>query len=148
MKLFSLLLALMLACAPASFALQTEVDTIIDSVTLDADPTAVNSDAVYAGSLTGLSFIVSYDETETGGISAAVTLQMSYDASTWVAASFYDYAGGATLQTTESFTTDTTAYVMWVNPDLAAPYYRVVVTATGSDANDTAVIVAKAALRG
>ena len=147
MKLFALLLSLILICTPA-FAIQTEVDTIIASTTLDADPVAVSSDAVYAGSLTGLSFLVTYDETEVGGIAAAVTLQMSYDASTWVAASFYDYAGGATLQTSESFTTDTAAYVMWVNPDLAAPYYRVVVTATGSDADDTAIVTAKAALRG
>ena len=147
MKRYWLLAALMLLCTPA-FAWTTQKSTVIDAVTLDADPTSVNSDSVYAGGLEALSFDVIYDETEVGGIQVAITLQASYDNSVWIAASFYDYAGGATLQTSETLTADSTGYILWVNKDLCVPYYRVVVTATGSDADDTAVITAYASMRG
>lgn len=143
-KLFALLLALLICITPA-FAAQIPVTTIIDSVTLDADPTSVNSSAVQvADGINKLLFYVNYNETEVGGISAAVTLQLSFDGTNWYAANFFDIAGGVTPQTTESLTADAT-YVLWTNPDVAAPYYRVVVTATGSDADDTAVIIAKVA---
>lgn len=71
-------------------------------------------------------------------LSAAVTLQVSDDNSTWLGASFYDYAGGATLQTTETLSADG-GYVFWTNQDIVAPYTKVVVTPTNTEAVDTIV---------
>lgn len=79
-------------------------------------------------------------------LSGAVTLQISYDNSNWMAASFYDYAGGATLQTSETISADG-YYYCWFNKDLNVPYVRAVVAATNTNAEDIinvdAYIVAK-----
>lgn len=71
-------------------------------------------------------------------LSAAITLQVSDDNSSWLSASFYDYAGGATLQTSETISADG-SYVFWTNKDIVAPYTRVVVTPTNTEAVDTIV---------
>jgi hypothetical protein len=148
MKKFLALIFALLICISPVFADVIPVTTIISGTTvIDADPTSLTSDVVrVATGASNLAFLVTYDETETGGISAAVTLEMSFDGTTFYAASFFDVAGGATLQTTETLTADG-AYYFWVNSALCAPYYRVKVTATGSDANDTAVVTAKVAAR-
>jgi hypothetical protein len=146
-KFLALLLAVLMFASPA-FAGKVPVTTIVNSVVLDADPTSVTSDVVeVADGISKVAFSVSVDETQVGGISNAATLEMSFDGTIWSAASFYDYAGGATLQTSETIAADnqTAPYIMWVNPELVAPYYRVKVTATGSDADDTAIIVVKVA---
>ena len=142
MKKLILLLAFLCFCSPA-FAARTSINKVIDAVTLDADPTSA-SGSIRVGSADKLSFFVSYDETEVGGIQVSVTLDVSYDGTNWSDASFYDYAGGSTLQTSETLTADTTTdYYFWMNSDLAVPYVRVVITATGSDADDTAIVSAK-----
>lgn len=138
MKKYLLALALLLLSAPA-WAGFTKAN-IIESTTLDADPTAVSGTADVRGA-ERIAFIVNYDETEVGGISAAVTCQISYDGTNWLAASFYDYAGGTTLQTSETLTADG-RYYFWMNRDLAIPYVKVIITATGSDSDDTAVVSA------
>lgn len=140
MKRIYLLLAFLLFCVPA-FAARTSVSTIVGSTTLDADPTSASGSKA-VGSADKIAFFVSYDETEVGGISVSVTVDVSWDNSTWLDASFYDYAGGSTIQTSESLTADAD-YYFWFNPDIAAPYVRLVITATGSDADDTAVVSAK-----
>jgi hypothetical protein len=71
-------------------------------------------------------------------LSEAVSLEISPDNSTWQAASFYDYAGGATLQTSETLSADGN-YYLWTNKDLASPYTRVKIVATNSEAADTIV---------
>lgn len=118
------------------------VDTTFNAVT-----TTVNSTATLVQGYDKVAFFVKYDETEVGNsISAAVSLQISYDNSNWLAASFYDYAGGATLQTSETISADG-YYYCWFNKDLCVPYVRMVVTATNTDADDVldvdAYIVAK-----
>jgi hypothetical protein len=79
-------------------------------------------------------------------LSGAVTLEISYDNSNWMAASFYDYAGGATLQTSETISADGW-YYCWFNKDLNVPYVRIAVAATNTNAEDIidvdAYIVAK-----
>lgn len=140
MKKLLIVLALLLSTSPA-YAARIVTNTIIESTTLDANPTSV-SGSKKVTSAEKIAFFVSYDETEVGGISAAVTVDVSYDGTTWFDASFYDYAGGSTLQTSESLTSDA-SYYFWFNRDLAVPYVRVVVAATGSDADDTAVVSAK-----
>lgn len=118
----------------------TTKSTIVESTTLDADPTAASGSANVQGA-ERIAFFVNYDETEVGGISAAVTCQISYDGTNWLSASFYDYAGGTTLQTSETLSADG-RYYFWFNKDLVVPYVKVIITATGSDADDTAVVSA------
>lgn len=139
-KFVSLSLIMLLMTSPA-FAARTAVNTLIASTTLDADPTSA-SGSKQVTNADKIAFFVTYDETEVGGISASVTVDVSWDGTTWLDASFYDYAGGATLQTSESLTADGN-YYFWFNNDLAVPYVRVVIAATGSDADDTAVVSAK-----
>ena len=126
----------------------TQIKTLMAGTTFNNLVTAANSDALECGMCDAVAFWVNYDETEVGNsISAAITLQMSFDAVTWFSASFYDYAGGSTLQTTETLSADGN-YYFWANKDLCAPYYRVVVTANNTDVDDLLVVKVKAAIRG
>lgn len=139
-KLLLSLLTLTMLASPAFAFGGSWKTTVISSTLLDNSPTAVTSDAVKIDDADKVSFFVSYDETEVGNsISAAVTVQISYDGTNWLSASFYDYAGGSTLQTSETISADG-RYYFWFNPDLAAPYVRVIITATNTDADDTALV--------
>jgi hypothetical protein len=139
-KILGLLLIGLMFCQPA-FAARTSVENIVVSTTLDADPTAA-SGSKFIGSAEKVGVFVTYDETQVGGISAAVTAQISWDGTTWLSASFYDFAGGATLQTSETLSADGN-YYFWLGDEIIAPYLKVIITATGSDADDTAVVAAK-----
>ena len=125
----------------ASMANASQVrKTLIAETTLNADPVAVE-DSINIGDAERVSFFVTYDETEVGGgVSVAVTMQISYDGTTWLAASFYDYAGGATLQTSETISADG-SYYCWFNPDMAIPQVKLILTATGTDVNDTVDVI-------
>ena len=132
--MFSVLLAMPL------YASQTR-ETLISTTTLDADPTTTNG-ATYIGDCNKVAFFVTYDETEVGAsVSAAVTMQISYDGDTWLSASFYDYAGGSTLQTSETISGDG-SYYCWFNPDLTVPRVKLIITATNTDADDIAAVTA------
>ena len=141
MKKLLLILALLCFSTEAFAARTTGPDTIIASTTLDADPTSA-SGTKEIKSADKTAIFVTYDETEVGGISAAVTIDVSQDNSTWLDAPFYDTAGGATLQTSETLSADGN-YVLWLPSELPVKYIRVVIAATGSDADDTAVVSAK-----
>lgn len=148
-KFLSILAVLLMLCGPV-FAEVVPVTTIIDgSTVIDADPTSLTSSVVTGTvGLQKTMFSVSYDETDANtSMSVAVTLEMSMDNSIWSAASFYDYAGGATLQTSEtiSATNKTAPYIFWISSELPAPYLRVKVTATGSDGSHTAIVIVKVA---
>lgn len=112
--------------------------TVIPTTTLNADPISVSGTVELDGKDRTI-FFVHYDETEVGGISVAVTVYVSYDNTNWLQANFYDYAGGATLQTSETLSSDTWYYFA-LDPNISAPYVKVTVAATGSDADDTADI--------
>ena len=133
MKKLLLFLILVTAFAQNSFAAK---GTMIEAALLDASPTSVTSEATDFSGANRVGFYVAYDETQVGGVSAAVTLETSFDGTNFVAASFYDFAGGATFQTSETLTADG-YYYFWVNADSPFRYLRVKVTATGSDADDT-----------
>ena len=122
----------------------TSTSTLVDAVTLDDSPTSVTATGVAVQDKNKIAFYVNYDETEVGGVSAAFTIEVSYDNSVWIVAGFYDVAGGATIQTSESFTADAN-YVCWMPRELVAPYIRVKVTATGSDADDIVLTSVKMA---
>lgn len=119
-----------------------EVSTIIDTTLLDDSPTAVSGTASIKRAQK-IAFFVHYDETEVGNsVSAAVTCYVSWDNSTWLQASFYDYAGGSTLQTSETISADGN-YYFWFNYDLNAPYVKVTITGANTDADDTTSVYAK-----
>lgn len=133
-KLGLALLILMLALGSAQAA------NVYKAAILDANYNAVtttaNSTAVDIQGFEKVAFFVVYDETEVGNsISAAVTCYISYDGDNYQQASFYDYAGGATLQTSETISADG-RYYFWFNKDLCAPYVRLTVAATNTDADD------------
>ena len=135
------LLCILTAFGSEAHAFRTITQRVI-SDTLDADPTSASSSITKVTSADKIAFFVTYDETEVGGgLSVAVTVDVSWDGTTWLDASFYDYAGGSTLQTSETLSGDGN-YYLWFNSDLAVPYVRIVLTATGSDADDTAAVTA------
>lgn len=133
-KLFLALLAffLIVGQALASNVYKAEImDTDFDAVTTSDTSTTVNIQGYEK-----VAFFVTYDEAEVGNsITAAVTIDISFDGTTWLDASFYDYAGGATLQTSETLSSDG-SYYMWFNKDICAPYVRVAIAATNTDADD------------
>ena len=144
-KLIGLFLAALAFLIPAPSFAGESYRQVIASTTLDADPTSVTG-ATQTGAARRSTFFVHYDETDAGAaLSVAVTLHVSDDNSTWIAGNFYDIAGTSTLQTSETISSDGD-YVFWLNPDLAAPYTRVTLTATGSDATHTAVVTCTALL--
>ena len=121
----------------------TRRNTIINEITLDDDPTTVTSDVVNAEQSDSIGFFLDYDETEVGSVGtlqAVVTIQISYDGTTWLAGSFFDLGGGpASFQTTETISADG-SYFFWLDPNSNVSRVRVVVTAANSDADDIIVI--------
>ena len=132
--LLGLLAALLLTVGPA-IAANVTVTEIMDT-DFNAVTTADVSTAVNIQGFEKVAFFVTYDETEVGEtLSADVTIDISYDNSTYMDASFYDYAGGSTLQTTQNIAADG-SYYFWFNKDLCVPYVHVDVAATDTDADD------------
>lgn len=122
--------------------------TAVAETTLDADPTTVTGSAIDARDIDRLSFVASYNETEVGAtVGGTLTLEASIDNTTWFTTSFYDLASPATLVASEVWTADAAAYYFWVSKDMLAPYYRVKFVATGTDADDVAVVACKYAAR-
>jgi len=123
--------ALMIGMASAS----QDNKAIIASTTLDDDPTSVTSSVINGQEYKKIAFFIYADETDSGNdTSAAVTLEVSYDGTTYIATSFYDAAGGATPQTSETLCTGVSTdqnYNFWMIENQVAPYVRVVVTITG-----------------
>lgn len=110
--------------------------TILAATQLDDDPTSITSSTYGIQGYKKVAFFVSYDETEVGEtLSASVAFDVSYDGTNWVDASFHDYGGGATLQTSETLSADGW-YYCWLDPDTSIRYVRVVITATATDADD------------
>jgi len=136
-KLFLALLfcLLLVGQAVASQATKTLVDGIVLS---DVVTSATGTD--YLGDADKAAFFVTYDETDANAaLSLAITCQISWDNSTWLSASFYDYAGTETLQTSETLTGDIN-YYFWFNQNLTVPYVKVILTPTGHDSTHTALV--------
>jgi hypothetical protein len=137
-KLFlALLMCLFAFNAHAGNVAQVEImDTDFNAVT-----TADYSDEMPISGYRSVAFFVVYDETEVGNaISAAITCDVSYDGTNWLTGmSFYDIAGGATAQTSETISSDGW-YVFWVNNLACVPYIRIKTTLTNTDADDLATV--------
>jgi hypothetical protein len=133
-KILALLVIGLMFCSSA-YAVTCLNKNIMDT-TFNNVTTAKDSDTVTALGYNKIAFFVVYDETEVGNsISAAITCEISYDGTNWQSASFYDYAGGATLQTSETISADG-RYYFWFNKDLCVPYVHVHVAATNTDVDD------------
>ena len=138
-KLFLTLLAVMLFCDMAMASPLSK--TIITETQLDDSPTSITG-TYNISDYNKAAFFVKYDETQVGNaISVAVTMDFSYDGTNWVTGYWYDFAGGATLQTSETLSSDGW-YYLWLDPDWQIPYVRVTITATNSDADDLATVTA------
>lgn len=112
------------------------VQTPVSASLLDASPTSVTSSGVNIENYGRLGIFWTYDETQVGGVSAALTIQISPDNTNWFSAPFFDTAGGATPQTSETLSADGN-YVAWMDRNIPFYYARAIVTCTGCDADDT-----------
>ncbi len=109
----------------------------VDAVTLDNDPTSVTSAAVPIGGYDKVGIYWDYAETEVGGgVSGALTITGSLDGVNFAAINFFDYAGGATPQSSESLAADGT-YFCWLDRDIPLKAIKVIVTGTAVDVDDT-----------
>lgn len=112
------------------------LSTPVAAALLDASPTSVTSSGVNIANYGRMGIYWTYDETQVGGVSAALTLQVSPDGTNWFSAPFFDTAGAATPQTTETLTADG-SYIAWMDRNIPFNYARAIVTCTGCDADDT-----------
>ncbi len=131
----AVLAILMLWAVPSEAA--NVLNTNIMDTTFNAVTTSDYSDTVTVAGYDKIAFYAVYDETQVGNsISAAVTLDVSYDGTNWLTGmSFLDIAGGETYQTSETISSDSW-YVLWLTRDPSIPYIRVKVAATNTDADD------------
>ena len=116
--------------------------TPINAVLLDDSPTSVTSAAITTLEYQRVGLYWTYDETEVGGVSGALTVQISPDNVTYFSAPFFDTAGGATPQTSETLTVDG-SYICWLDKNIPFGYMKVIVTGTGTDADDTILTTVK-----
>lgn len=132
------LIALLTILNPVGYAAIEK--KIIPSTTLSASPTSATG-TVYLGDAKRAGFLVDYDETDAGAaLSVAVTCTISFDGTNFQSFSFYDIAGGTTLQSSETISADG-RYYFWLDQSMVAPYLKVTVTATGSDSTHTAIVI-------
>lgn len=138
--LTALLIAGLLALSPIAYA-GVDNRNIIAETQLDDDPTSVTGTWRIAD-YERVAFFVKYDETEVGNsISIAIGLTYSYDGTNFVTGYFYDFAGGSTLQTSETLTGDGW-YYCWIDPDWQIEQVKMTITATNSDSDDLATVTA------
>lgn len=121
----------------------TTSSTPINAVLLDDSPTSVTSAAITTSEYQRVGISWTYDETEVGGgVSGALTVQVSPDNATYFSAPFFDTAGGATPQTSETLSTDG-SYICWLDKNIPFAYMKVIVTGTATDADDTILTTVK-----
>ena len=116
---------------------------IIDNITLDDDPVGVSSSTVNAAQFESVGFFFEYDESQpSGNVSVEVTVDFSYDGTTWIDGGFYDIANSTVLQTSETISADGTDYFFWLEKAMNPSRVRVkAIAGTGvTDANNTATI--------
>jgi hypothetical protein len=106
------------------------VREVISETTLTSTNKYVDSGTIDIRGLDKVSFFVNCDTT-TDTVTAEVTVEISYDGIHWLQASFRDFAGGATLQTSEDINQ---GYYLWLDPQyITAPYARISVSIGNPD---------------
>ena len=131
---FVLLLAFMLI-AGGAFA-SPEKKQVINTI-LDDSPTSITG-TWNTDDYKKVAFYIDYNETDSGSVvSIAITAHISHDGTNWISASWFDFSGGSTLQSSETLTADG-SYVGWFDWNMQIPYVRITITATGSSATELA----------
>jgi len=118
-KLIGAILAILLLASPC-FAAQVLTTAIAETaLTKSASETKAT---IYTGDTEKLVVFVDYDANSNEPLD--ISFDVSYDGTNWLDAKFYDYTGGATLQTSEQLTADGWYYAYWID-ELSPPYVRI-----------------------
>ena len=118
MKKVLLALVLMLLASPV-FGLQSHRQLTTDTLSTADKNTGWSQ--VDTSELTRIAFFITANSTSTtNAVTTGRTLQASANVSDWVNVSWYDVAGGTTLQGEETFEGNGT-YLMWLELDESAP---------------------------
>ena len=123
-KLVAVLVVVMFLGGGLAWAGQ-EQRTLLDAVRLTK--AAPNSSEVEAGTKGDkrVAFFVTYNSSSnTGAVTAKVSAAISYDGEHWAPASWYDYSGGTTPQSSEELS-KSGSYMMWFDTQTPIPYIRV-----------------------
>jgi len=138
-RIFALLLVGVLLATPV-FAGDAFRKTVLASTTLDDDPTSATGDSVYIAQYDKVGIWVNYAEVDAGATaSTVVAFDVSYDGSTWLDASYHDFAGGeSTFVTSETISTDGNYYA-WFDNANNFPYMRMTAVAANTTATSATV---------
>lgn len=134
-------LALMFCVAPQAFARDSFKKELLAETTLDDSPTSVTGDGIKIDQYDKVGVWVTYDETEVDtALSATLTIEFSYDDTTYITGYFFDFAGGpSTFQTSETLSSDGT-YFAWIDNANNFPYMRIKVAGVNVDSDNTVVV--------
>jgi hypothetical protein len=147
MKTICLIMGALLVCSAShagfSDTSQSKYTEAISAVLLDDSPTSYTSSAINIKEYKRVGIYWVTDETEVGeSVSATLTVTVSPDGVTYIAAPFFDVAGGATPQTSEALSADG-SYICWLDPAIPFNYLKVTITGTATDADDTSLNTVK-----
>lgn len=135
-KLVLMVLALVLLASPV-FAAQTE-RVLVDDVTLSKTNTN-EEEQMSIQDAKKVTFFVTIDNNRTtAAVTAVVTVAVSVDGTNWTDISWFDVAGGATPQTSETTTGVGQTYVGWLDDRLEAEYLSIKVKSTNMADNPNA----------
>lgn len=123
MKKWIVAVAVLLLAASPVWAAQV-LKTIKSSTKVTTAPVRVTG-VDYVGDADKAAFFISYDELDPGSDQeATVFVYYSYDNSNWSTGLFYDFAGGATPQTSENLTQDSW-YCLWIDGGATVPFIQI-----------------------
>ena len=115
-------------------------NVVLNEITLDNDPQVATSDTFTLFDFQRSGFFVNYDETEVGGgVSVTIDVEFSTNGTDWVNGSFYDLAGGSTIQTSEVLSSDGDYYA-WFGDTWTIPFMRIRATGYNVDVDDLATL--------
>ncbi len=112
------------------------VNTLVPLTTLGA-PGRITSDTLRVADARRVAFFLEYQDgaAPSDSVICQLTVEYSHDNSTWFAARFFDFVGGATFQTGETLTADTD-YYFWLSDNNQSEYARVKLFGQGIDSTN------------
>jgi len=139
-KLLVIILAAMLLSGVIRSYAGVDNKEIISLTTLDNVTTSASSGIIGIQDYSKASFIVDYAETE--AINSTLTITGSYDNTSWFDLSFYDLAGGTTLQTSQTLTGNGTYFCWLPVSNWAIPFVNLTISSTETNATIVSNITA------
>ena len=139
-KLLVIILAAMLLSGVIRSYAGVDNKEIISLTTLDNVTTSASSGIIGIQDYSKASFIVDYAETE--AINSTLTITGSYDNTSWFDLSFYDLAGGTTLQTSQTLTGNGTYFCWLPVSNWAIPLVNLTISSTETNATIVSNITA------